>query len=49
MKKNIAELAKAFIDFVAGEKGQEITGSYGVEQYGQAMYNDAEYASQYEH
>ncbi len=44
-----AELAEAFIDFVAGEKGQEIIGSYGVGQYGQAMYNDADYASQYDH
>ena len=44
-----AELAEAFIDFIAGEKGQEIIGSYGVEQYGKAMYNDADYASQYNH
>ena len=47
--EDMSELAKAFIDFVAGEKGQEIIGSYGVEQYGQAMYNDADYASQYDH
>ena len=41
--------AKAFIDFVAGETGQETMGSYGLQQYGQVMYNDADTASQYDH
>ncbi len=44
-----AGLARAFIDFAAGEMGQEIMGSYGLQQFGQPMYNDADYAGQYDH
>lgn len=38
-----------FIDFVGSEAGQEIVREYGVSLYGGAMYNDAEYAKQYDH
>jgi tungstate transport system substrate-binding protein len=41
--------AAKFIDFVASEKGQSILRNYGKDKYGEAMYNDAEYASRYEH
>lgn len=41
--------ASKFIDFVGSEKGQKIIGSYGNAMYGQPMYNDAEYAKQYDH
>jgi tungstate transport system substrate-binding protein len=40
--------ASLFIDFVASEAGQSIIRSYGVDRYGDAMYNDAAYAEQYE-
>jgi tungstate transport system substrate-binding protein len=39
--------AAKFIDFVASDEGQEIIRTYGKDLYGDAMYNDAEYASQY--
>jgi len=42
-------IASAFIDFVASEQGQGIIRDYGKDLYGEAMYNDAEYASQYAH
>jgi tungstate transport system substrate-binding protein len=41
--------ASQFIDFVASEDGQSIIRGYGVDLYGDAMYNDAAYAKQYEH
>jgi tungstate transport system substrate-binding protein len=41
--------ASLFIDFVASEAGQSLIRSYGVDRYGDAMYNDAAYAKQYEH
>jgi tungstate transport system substrate-binding protein len=41
--------AAGFVDFVASEEGQGIIGSYGVDRYGDAMYNDAAYARQYDH
>jgi tungstate transport system substrate-binding protein len=43
------EAAKQFIDFLASKQGQKIIGDYGKELYGEAMYNDAEYAKQYDH
>ena len=43
------KIAAQFIDFLKSEKGQEIIGNYGVTLYGEAMYNDAEYAKQYDH
>jgi tungstate transport system substrate-binding protein len=41
--------AAVFIDFLASEEGQKIIGEYGKDLYGGAMYNDAEYARQYDH
>lgn len=43
------EFASRFIDFVASEQGQAIIGNYGKDLYGEGMYNDAEYAKQYDH
>ncbi|MCG8565572.1 MAG: substrate-binding domain-containing protein [Desulfobacterales bacterium] len=42
-------LAQAFIEFLGSEKGQELIRDYGKTAHGEAMYNDAEYASQYDH
>jgi len=42
-------LAVKFIEFVGSEEGQKIIGTYGTEMYGEPMYNDAEYAKQYDH
>jgi tungstate transport system substrate-binding protein len=42
-------IASEFIDFVGSEQGQRIIRDYGKDLYGEAMYNDAEYASQYAH
>ena len=42
-------LAAQFIDFVVSEKGQKIIRNYGAEQYGEGLYNDAEYARKYDH
>ena len=41
-------LASKFIDFVASEEGQKIIREYGKNLYGEGMYNDAEYAKQYD-
>ena len=43
-----ADIAAQFIDFVASEQGQQIIRSYGKQQYGEGLYNDAVYASQFE-
>ncbi|WP_054029557.1 substrate-binding domain-containing protein [Desulfatitalea tepidiphila] len=42
-------LAAAFIDFVISDQGQKIIREYGAELYGEGLYNDAEYARQYDH
>jgi tungstate transport system substrate-binding protein len=42
-----AAIASKFIDFVGSEQGQRIIRDYGKDLYGEAMYNDAEYARQY--
>ncbi|HKK98950.1 MAG TPA: substrate-binding domain-containing protein [Desulfotignum sp.] len=42
-------IASEFIDFVASEQGQGIIRDYGKDLYGEAMYNDAEYAQQFVH
>lgn len=42
-------LAAEFIDFVISDKGQQIIKSYGVDQHGAGLYNDAVYAKQYDH
>ena len=39
--------AKAFIEFVASSKGQDIIRNYGKTKYNDALYNDAQYAQQY--
>ncbi|MCP4024187.1 MAG: solute-binding protein [Desulfobacteraceae bacterium] len=43
------EFASKFIDFLGSEQGQKLIGDYGKGLYGEAMYNDAEYAKQYDH
>jgi tungstate transport system substrate-binding protein len=43
-----ASIAAKFIDFVASEKGQKIIRDYGKELYGDGLYNDAAYATQYD-
>jgi tungstate transport system substrate-binding protein len=43
-----AEIAAKFIDFVASPEGQKIIGSYGAEQHGRGLYDDAAYAKQYD-
>ncbi|GFK92890.1 Tungstate-binding protein TupA [Fundidesulfovibrio magnetotacticus] len=43
-----AETAAAFIDFVASKEGQDIIRSYGKAQYGESLYNDADYAKKYD-
>jgi tungstate transport system substrate-binding protein len=40
--------ASLFVDFVSSASGQEIIRNYGKNLYGEAMYNDATYARQYE-
>lgn len=41
--------AEQFIDFLGSEAGQAIVRTYGESAYGAPMYNDAEYAKQYDH
>ncbi len=41
--------AAGFIDFVGSEEGQKIIRHYGADKYGEGLYNDAEYAKQYDH
>jgi tungstate transport system substrate-binding protein len=40
--------ASQFIDFVNSKEGQEIIRSYGKDQYGEGIYNDAAYAKKYD-
>jgi tungstate transport system substrate-binding protein len=42
-------LAVKFVDFLKSEQGQKIYRTYGISQYGSALYNDAEYARRWEH
>ncbi|MCP4718902.1 MAG: solute-binding protein [Desulfobacteraceae bacterium] len=42
-------MASQFIDFLASKPGQKIVREYGESLFGEAMYNDAEYAKQYDH
>jgi tungstate transport system substrate-binding protein len=42
------KFASLFVDFVGSEEGQKIIRTYGKDLYGEAMYNDAAYARQYE-
>lgn len=41
--------ASKFIDFVSSDAGQKIIREYGKDLYGEPMYNDANYAIQYDH
>lgn len=43
-----AELGAAFIQFVASPAGQQIIADYGKDTYGEGLYNDAEYAKQFD-
>ncbi|QGY41244.1 ABC transporter substrate-binding protein [Pseudodesulfovibrio cashew] len=42
-------LVMEFIRFLSSDEGQGIIASYGKDLYGEGMYNDAEYAKQYDH
>jgi len=42
-------IAAQYIDFVKSEQGQKLIREYGKPLYGEAMYNDAAYAKQYDH
>lgn len=41
--------ASSFIDFLNSDKGQNVIRNYGKKLHGEAMYNDAIYAKQYDH
>jgi tungstate transport system substrate-binding protein len=41
--------AAEFIKFLSSEEGQNIIRNYGKDAYGEALYNDAQYAKQYDH
>jgi tungstate transport system substrate-binding protein len=43
------EYAAKFIDFLVSEEGQKIIGAYGMDAYGEGLYNDAAYARQFDH
>jgi tungstate transport system substrate-binding protein len=43
-----AATAAKFIDFVASPAGQEIIRTYGKDQHGRGLYDDAEYAKKYD-
>jgi tungstate transport system substrate-binding protein len=43
-----AELAGEFVDFLASEEAQQIIRTYGVKQYGQPLYQDAQESRQFE-
>ncbi len=42
------KLSKAFIDFLGNEDGQNVIRTFGVKEYGEALYNDAAYAKPYD-
>ncbi|NOZ21383.1 MAG: solute-binding protein [Planctomycetes bacterium] len=41
-------IAARFVEFLASEKAQHILRNFGKDKYGEALYNDAKYARQYE-
>jgi tungstate transport system substrate-binding protein len=43
-----ADLAAAFVAFLVSEQGQTIIRDYGQKEYGEGLYNDQEYAKQFE-
>jgi tungstate transport system substrate-binding protein len=44
-----AATAARFVDFTAQPLGQQIIRDYGRDQHGEGLYNDAQYARQYDH
>ncbi len=42
-------VAQQFVDFLGSERGQALIRDYGKSMHGEAMYNDAAYAAQYDH
>lgn len=44
-----AKVTKKFIELLKGEEGQNLLRNFGKAEHGEAMYNDAVYASQYDH
>ncbi|MBG0773841.1 substrate-binding domain-containing protein [Oleidesulfovibrio alaskensis] len=48
-KGHNAALADSFIKMLGSDKGQQMVRDYGKDLYGEGMYNDAEYAAQYDH
>jgi tungstate transport system substrate-binding protein len=42
------DAAAKFIDFVGSDRGQQIIRDYGKDKHGEALYNDAAYAKQYD-
>ena len=43
------KFASQFIDFVSSADGQKIIATYGKDLYGEGIYNDSEYAKQYDY
>jgi tungstate transport system substrate-binding protein len=43
-----ADMAAKFIDFVSSGNGQAIIRDFGRDKYGEGLYNDADYAKQYD-
>lgn len=43
-----ADVAAEFVDFLASEEAQQIIRTYGIEQYGEALYRDAQEPRQFE-
>jgi tungstate transport system substrate-binding protein len=41
--------AAKFIDFLVSQEGQALVGSFGVNEFGEGLYNDADYARQFDH
>ena len=41
--------AAKFIDFIVSDEGQNLIRSFGVDKFGEGLYNDAAYAKQYDH
>ena len=42
-------VAAALVDFVVSAEGQKIIATYGADNYGEGLYNDALYAKQFDH
>jgi tungstate transport system substrate-binding protein len=41
--------ATQFIDFIVSKEGQDLIRGFGVDRFGEGLYNDAAYAKQYDH